>query len=96
MEFLMTASSSTRILYVELMGRKNEIRIIRSRRMRLAGHIARKGEKRAAYRLLAGRSEGKRRIGIPRYRWVDNIEIISAEIGCGAVDWAGLTQDRDK
>jgi hypothetical protein len=53
----------------------NIIRIIKSRRMRWAGHVARMGEKRNAYRILAGKPEGKRPLGRPRRRWVDNIKI---------------------
>jgi hypothetical protein len=49
------------------------IRIIKSRRMRWAGHVARMGEKRNAYRLLVGNPEGKRPLGRPRHMWVDNI-----------------------
>jgi hypothetical protein len=49
------------------------IRIIKTRRMRWAGHVARMGEKRNAYRLLVGKPEGKRPLGRPRCRWVDNI-----------------------
>jgi hypothetical protein len=51
------------------------IRIIKSRRMRWAGHVARMGEKRNAYRSLVGKPEGKRPLGIPRRRWVDNIRL---------------------
>jgi hypothetical protein len=51
------------------------IRIIKSRTMRWAGHVARMGEKRNAYRLLVGKPEGKRPLGRPRCRWVDNIRI---------------------
>jgi hypothetical protein len=51
------------------------IRIIKSRRMRWAGHVARMGEKRNEYRLLVGKSEGKRPLGRPRRRWVDNIKM---------------------
>jgi hypothetical protein len=54
------------------------------------------GEKRNAYRLLVGKPEGKRPLGRPRRRWVDNIEIDLLEIGWGGVDWAGLAQDMDK
>jgi hypothetical protein len=49
--------------------------MIKSRRMRWAGHVARKGEKRNEYRLLMGKPEGKRPLGIPRRRWVDNIKM---------------------
>jgi hypothetical protein len=72
------------------------IRIIKTRRMRWAWHVARKGEKRNAYRLLLGKPEGKRSIGRPRCRWVDNIKMDLLEIGWGGVDWIGLAQDRDK
>jgi hypothetical protein len=72
------------------------IRIIKSRRMRWAGHVARMGEKINAYRLLVGKPEGKRPLGRPRRRWVDNIKIDLLEIGWGAEDWIGLAQDRDK
>jgi hypothetical protein len=51
------------------------IRIIKSRRMRWAGHVARMGEKRNAYRLLLGKADGKRPLGRPRRRWVDNIRM---------------------
>jgi hypothetical protein len=72
------------------------IRIIKSRRMRWAGHVARMREKRNAYRLLVGKSEGKGPLGKPRRRCVDNIKIDLLEIGCGCLDWIGLAQDRDK
>jgi hypothetical protein len=72
------------------------IRIIKSWRMRLAGHVARMREKRNAYRLLVGKPEGKRPLGRPRHRWVDNIKIDLLEIGLGSVDWIGLAQDRNK
>jgi hypothetical protein len=60
------------------------------------GHVARTGEKRNAYRLSVGRPEGKRPLGRPRRRWVDNIEIDIGEVGWGDVDWIGLAQDRNK
>jgi hypothetical protein len=56
------------------------IRIIKSRRMRWAGHVARMGEKRNAYRLLTGKPEGKRPIGRPRRRWVDNVRMDLVEV----------------
>jgi hypothetical protein len=71
------------------------IRIVKSRRMRLAGHVARMGEKRNGYRLLLGKPEGKRPLGRPR-RWVDNIKTDLLEIGWGGVDWIGLAQGMDK
>jgi hypothetical protein len=54
------------------------------------------GEKRNVYRLLVGKPEGKRQLGRPRHRWVDNIKMDLLEIGWGSVDWIGLAQDRDK
>jgi hypothetical protein len=66
------------------------IRIIKSRRMRWADHVARMGEKRNAYRLLVGNPEGKRPMGRPRRRWVDNIRMDLGEAGWGDVDWIGL------
>jgi hypothetical protein len=70
--------------------------IIKSRMMRWAGHVARMGEKRNAYRLLVGKLEGKRPLGRPRRRWVDNIRMDLGEVGWGDVDWTDLAQDRDR
>jgi hypothetical protein len=72
------------------------IRIIKSRRMRWAGHVARMGEKRNVYRLLVGKPEGKRPLGRPIRRWINNIKMGLLEIGLGVVDWIGLAQDRYK
>jgi hypothetical protein len=72
------------------------IRIIKSRRVRWAGHIARLGNKRNDYRLLVGKPEGKRPLGRPRHRWVDNIRMDFGEVGWGDVDWIGLSQDRNR
>jgi hypothetical protein len=72
------------------------IRIIKSRWMRWAGHVARMGKKRKAYRLLVGKPEGKRPLGRPWRRWVDNIRIDLGEVGWGDVDWIGLAQDRNR
>jgi hypothetical protein len=72
------------------------IRIIKSRRMRWAGHVARMGEKSNAYKLLVGKPEGKRPLGRPRLRWVDNIMIDLGEVGWGDVDWIGLAKDRNR
>jgi hypothetical protein len=52
------------------------------------------GEKRNVYRLLVGKSEGKRPLGRPRRRWVDNMKIYLVKIGLGGVDWIGIGQDR--
>jgi hypothetical protein len=62
--------------------------------MRWAGHVARIGDKRNVYRLLVGKPEGKRPLGRPRRRWIDNIKMDVLEIGLGVVDWIGLVQDR--
>jgi hypothetical protein len=72
------------------------IRIIKSRRMRSAGHVTRMGEKRNAYRLLVGKPEGKRPSGRPRRRWVDNIRMNLGEVGWSDVDLIGLAQDRNR
>ena len=72
------------------------MRVIKSRRMRLAGHVVRVGEERGAYRVLVGKPEGKRPLGRPKRRWVDNIRMDLQEVGCGYVDWIGLAQDRDR
>jgi hypothetical protein len=72
------------------------ISIIKSRRMRWAGHVARTGQKRNAYRLLVGKPEGKRPLGIPRRRWVDNIRMDLGEVRWCDVDWIGLAQDRNR
>jgi hypothetical protein len=72
------------------------IRIIKSRRMRWAGHVVRMGEKRNEYRLLVGRPEEMRPLGRPRCRGVDNSKMNLGGIGWSGVDWIGLAQDRDK
>ena len=73
----------------------NIVRVIKSRRMGWAGHVARMGEESGAYRVLVGKPEGKRPLGKPRRRWVDNIRMDLQEVGCGYVDWIGLAHDRD-
>jgi hypothetical protein len=66
------------------------IRMIKTRKMRWAGHLARIGEKRNAYRFLVGRPEGERPPGRPKRRWVDNIEMDLREIGWDGTDWIDL------
>jgi hypothetical protein len=72
------------------------IRIIKSWRKRWAGHVARMAENRNVYRLLVGKPEGKRPLGIPRRRWMDNIEmdLFRDRIECFGLDWTGLALDR--
>jgi hypothetical protein len=74
----------------------NIIRMLKSRRMRWAAHLARMGETRNAYRILVEKKEGKRQIGRPRRRWEDNIEMDLREIGWVGIDWIELAQDRDQ
>jgi len=64
--------------------------------MRLAGHVARMGEEKGVYRVLLGKSEGRRTLGRPRRRWVDDIRTDLQEVGCGCMEWIGLAQDRDR
>jgi len=72
------------------------VRVIKSIRMRWAGHVARMGEGRGVYRVLVGKPEGKRPLGRPRRRWEDNIKMDLKEVGCGGMDWIELDQDRDR
>ena len=62
--------------------------------MRWAGYVAYMGEEREVYRVLVGKPEGKRPLGRPRRRWVDNIRMDLQDVGCGYMDWIGLAQDR--
>ena len=64
------------------------VRVIKSRRMRWVGHVARMGERRGAFRVLVGKPEGKRPLGRPRRRWEDNIRMDPQEVGWGI--WNGL------
>ena len=80
----------------DLYSSPNIVRVIKSRRMRWAGNVARMGEERGVYRVLVGKPEGRRPLGRPRRRWVDNIRMDLQEVGCGYMDWIGLAQDRDR
>ena len=73
----------------------NIVRVIKSRRMRWAGHVARMGEGRGVYRSLVGKPEGKRPLVRPRRRWKDNIKMDLHEVGCWGMDWMELAQYRD-
>ena len=68
--------------------------MIKSRRISWQGHAARMGESRAVHRFLVRRSEGKRPLGRPRLRWVDNIKMDIQEDGCEGTDWIDVSQDR--
>jgi hypothetical protein len=72
------------------------IRQVKARRMRWAGHVARMGEERKVYKVLVGKSEGKRLLERPRRRWEDGIRMDLRKTGLGVVDWIGLAQDRDR
>jgi len=80
----------------DLYSSPNIVGVIKSRRMRWAGHMVRMGEERGVYRVLLGKPEGKRPLGRPRRRWVDNNRTDLQEVGCGYIDWIGLAQDRDR
>jgi hypothetical protein len=73
----------------------NIVRVVNSRRMRWAGHVARMGEDRSVHRVLVGRPEGKRPLGRPRRRWENNIKMDLQEVGGGLEDWMELVQDTD-
>ena len=72
------------------------MRVIKSKRVRWAGHVARMGDERGLYRILVGKPEGKRPLGRPRRRLVYNIRMDLQEVGCGCMDWIELAQDRDR
>jgi hypothetical protein len=78
----------------DLHSSRNIVRVIKSRRMRWAGHVARMGEGRGVYRVLVERPEGKRSLGIPRHRWEDNIKMDLREGGIDGTNWSRLAQDR--
>ena len=62
----------------------NIVQMIKSRRIRWAGHVARMGERRGVYRVLVGKPEGKTALETPRRRWEDNIKMDLQELGCGS------------
>jgi len=79
----------------DLYSSPNIVRMIKSRRMRLAGHVARMGESGGVYRIFAGKPDGKMPFGRPRLRWEDNIKIDIQEVGCGSTEWIELALHRD-
>ena len=86
-----TANEELRDLY----SLPNIVRVVKSRRMRRAGHVARMGVGRGVHRVLVGKPEGKRPLGRPRRRWEDNIKMDLREVG-GCGDRMELAQDRDR
>ena len=74
----------------------NIVPVIKSRRVRWAGHVAHMGNERGLYRVLVGKPGGRRPLGRPRSRWVVNIRMDLQEMGCGYMDWIGLAQDTDR
>ena len=80
----------------DLYSSPNIVRVITSRKIRWAGHVAHMGEEKGVYRVLVGKPEGRRPLGRPRRRWMDNIRMDLQEMGCGYMDWIGLAQDRDR
>ena len=74
----------------------NIVRVVKSRRMRWAGHVARMGEGRGVHSVLVGKPEGKRPLGRPRRRWEDNIKMDLQEVEGSCGDWMELAQDRDR
>ena len=80
----------------ELYSLHNIVRVVKSRRMRWSGHVARMGEDRGVPRVLVGKPEGKRPMGRPRHRWEDNIKMDLQEVRGGHGDWMELAQDRDR
>ena len=73
----------------------NIVWVVKSRRMRWSGHVARMVEGRGVHRVLVGKPEGKRPLERPRRRWEDNIKMDLREVGGGG-DWMELAQDRDR
>ena len=74
----------------------NIVRVIKSRRMIWAEHVARMWESRVVYRVLVGKHERRKPLGRPRRRWEDNIRMDLREVGCGCLDWMELAQYRDR
>ena len=100
MDFIMRMTGEWKRMHNEelndLYSSPNIVRVIISRRMRWAGHVARMDEEREVYTVLLGKPEERRPLVRPRHRWVDNIRMDLQEVGCGNMDWIGLAQDRDR
>jgi len=74
----------------------NIVRVVKSRRMRWAGRVARIGEERVVHRVLMGKPEGKGPLGRPRRRWEDKVKMVLQAVGGDCGDWMELAQDRDR
>jgi hypothetical protein len=84
------------LIDVHICVRLNIVRVVKSRRMRWAGHVARMGQGRVVHRVLVGKPEGKRPLGRPRRRWEDNIKMDLQEVRGGCGDWVEQAQGRDR
>ena len=80
----------------DLYSSSNIVRVIKSRRMRWAGHVACIGERRSVYRVSVGKPEGNGPLGRHRLGWEDNIKMDFQKVGCGDMDWIEMAQDRDR
>ena len=80
----------------DLYSSPNIVLVIKSRRLRWAAHVALMGEEKGVYRVLLGKPGGRRTLGRPRRRWVDNIRMDLQEVSCVYMDWIGLAHDRDR
>ena len=80
----------------DLYSSPNIVRVVKSRRMRWAGHVARMGKERRVHRVLVGKPEGKTPLGRPRRKWGDNIKMDLQEVGGDCGDWMELAQDRNR
>jgi len=80
----------------DLYSSPSSVRVIKSRRIKWAGHVARMRERTALHRVLVGKPEGKRPLGRPRRRWEDNIKMDLQEVRCGGMDWIELAHDKDR
>jgi hypothetical protein len=81
---------------IDLYCSPNIVWVVKSRRMRWSGHVARMGERRGVYRALMGKSEGERPLGRPRLKWENNIKMNLLGVGCGSMDWIELAEVRDR
>jgi len=95
-DFLGLKSSSYNEELNDLYCSHNTVRVIKSRRIRRAGHVGCMAEKRDLYGLLVGKPEGKRRFGRSRRRWEDNIKMDLQEVECGGMEWIELVQYRER